>query len=91
MAGPKNIDIKDIVDAAHLDATKPDHVELFQYRLSIATSDATQKMLVWGASKKMLVTLILCDTSAPHRMIALADIVLNASSKATNHRVAFDS
>ncbi|KAF2444752.1 hypothetical protein P171DRAFT_513850 [Karstenula rhodostoma CBS 690.94] len=89
MAVPKDLGVEDIMDAVNLDATKADDVELFRYRFSIATSDAAKKMLSCAASTKMLITAILCDTAGPHRMIALADLVLNASSEATCHRVAF--
>jgi hypothetical protein len=89
MAEPKNISMEDITDTVGLDATKAHHVELFRYRFSAATTDGTRKMLVWGADTTMLITAILSDTSSPACTVALANLVLNAASEATSHRIAF--
>ncbi|KAF9740360.1 hypothetical protein PMIN06_005686 [Paraphaeosphaeria minitans] len=39
----------------------------------------------------MLITAILCDTSSPDRMIALAELVINASSEVKGQRSAFNN
>ena len=91
MAGPKETQFDHIVDTVELDATNPDHVETFKRYLSDATTDATQKMLTWAASTKMLITAILCDTWSPDRMLALADLILNASSESSGDRNKFSS
>jgi len=75
----------------HLSATNPDHVELSKHSLSIPTSDVAKKMVTWAASTNMLKTALLCNTSSPDRMIALADFILNASSEATSHPSAFNN
>lgn len=91
MAGPTRISFEHVMDTTDLDATNPDHVETFKRYLSAATSDAAQKMLGWAASRKMLITAILCDTWSPDRMLALADLILDASNESTGDGARFSS
>jgi hypothetical protein len=80
MAEPKDISIDDIAGTIGLDPTKAQCVEMFRHCFSAATTDGRRKMLI---------TAILCETSSPHRMVALADLILNAAAEATGQRNAF--
>jgi hypothetical protein len=89
MAEPKDISIDDIAGTIGLDPTKAQCVEMFRHCFSAATTDGRRKMLIWAADPTMLITAILCETSSPHRMVALADLILNAAAEATGQRNAF--